>query len=193
VRLAALDSWLGQEVPATVDPGPIVVRYLAALGPASVMDAQAWSGETHLREVFEKLRPRLRTFRDESGRELFDLPDAPRPDPETPAPVRFLADFDNLLLSHADRSRFIGEVDRTLFAYQDGPFPGMVMLDGTAIGQWHLRREQSGATVVVRLARRLSGREEATVLAEAQEMVRFTLPDGGEHRVELGGYGRKAT
>jgi len=191
VKLAALDVWLGRAVPATVDPEPIVLRYLAAFGPASVMDAQAWSGVTRLGEVFDRLRPRLRVFRDEAGRELFDLPDAPRPDPQTPAPVRFIADYDNLLLSHADRSRFIGDVERAAFTYQEGPIPGMILLDGTALGQWHLRRDKGSATTVLRLVRALSSDEEAAVSSEAHAMLHFIAPDATMHSVEFARYPRR--
>lgn len=87
-----LEAWLGRPL----DPAPSVerlfLRYLAAYGPASAMDAQAWCGITRLAAVVDGLRPQLQTFRGEDERELFDLPDAPRPDPETPAPVRFAGD-----------------------------------------------------------------------------------------------------
>lgn len=192
VRFAALDAWVGRPLPSTVDREAIVLRYLAAFGPASVRDAQAWSGVTRLGEIFERLRGRLSSFRDEEGRALFDLPDAPRPDPETPAPVRFLPDFDNLLLSHADRSRFISPEDRVKMTYAQGPFPGMLLLDGSAFGQWHLMRDAGSVTMVLRLARQLSAEDEAAVRTEADAMLRFYVPNAGVRSVELASYGRRA-
>ena len=107
-----LSSWLDSPVVAATpeDHETMVLRYLAAFGPASVMDIQAWCWLTKLGAVVERLRPRLLTFRDENGRELFDIPDAPHPDPDTPIPPRFLGEYDNLFLSHADRTR-IGAID----------------------------------------------------------------------------------
>jgi len=104
VTLAPLETWVGGAVDERASLDDLVLRYLAAFGPASVKDMQTWAGLTRLREAFERLRPELRVFRDEHGVELFDLPDAPRPAEDTPAPPRFLPEFDNLLLSHADRS-----------------------------------------------------------------------------------------
>ena len=111
-----LESWLGREVEKAPSIDAVMLRYLAAFGPASAADARTWSGLTGLGEVFERLRPHLRAFRDEKGRELFDLPDAPRPEADTPAPVRFLPEYDNVFLSHSDRQRIAREEDRKRFA-----------------------------------------------------------------------------
>ena len=106
-RYVSFDAFTGLELDAAPDIDAVVLRYLGAFGPASVMDMQKWSGLTRLKAAFERLRPQLATFAGEDGRALFDLPDAPRPDPDTPAPVRLLGEYDNVLLGHADRSRMI--------------------------------------------------------------------------------------
>ena len=105
--LATAEHWLGQSVGTDDSPDEMILRYLAGWGPASVMDAQAWCWRTKLGEAFERLRPKLRTFRDENGRELFDVPDGPLPDPDTPAPVRFFPIYDNAFLGYKDRSRVL--------------------------------------------------------------------------------------
>ncbi len=160
----SIEAWLGEppeELP-TIDT--VVTRYLAAFGPASVMDAQAWCGLTKLSEVFERLRPRLVTFRDEGGRELFDLPDAPRPDPETPAPPRFLYDFENMLLSYADRSRAIDpEMVRGIERTQESL--STFTIDGFVAGTWGVTARTRAATLTITPLTRLS-KADATALAE---------------------------
>ncbi len=172
VTSTTAEAWLGRPV----DPDPsiddVVLRYLHAFGPASVADAGTWSRFTGLREVFERLRPRLLVFRDERGRELFDLPDAPRPDPDTPAPPRFLPEYDNVLLSHEDRSRFAS----VPFA-APGPVHGTVLLDGFVCGTW----SRDGSTLTVTH----TGSATEELEAEGLQLLRFFVPDADHHDVRL--------
>ncbi|TGA87985.1 winged helix DNA-binding domain-containing protein [Streptomyces sp. MZ04] len=144
---SAVDALVPGGAPASAVDAT-VLRYLAAFGPASVKDMQTWARLTRLREVFERLRPGLRTYRDENGVELFDLPDAPRPDADTPAPPRFLPEFDNLLLSHADRARVVpaeykGRTWKGNFAYC------VFLLDGFLGGVWRLEEDAKGGGAVL--------------------------------------------
>lgn len=132
-----VENWLGQPQQA-LQRTELVLRYLKAFGPATVMDAQQWSGTTRLGEVFEALRPQLVTFRSEAGKELFDLPDAPRPDSGTPVPVRFLPEFDNVLLAHADRRRIIAD-DRLGVVIGGKP---TVLVDGYVVATWSVSKDR---------------------------------------------------
>ncbi|MCR3751626.1 winged helix DNA-binding domain-containing protein [Lentzea californiensis] len=133
-----VENWLGRPQQA-MDRQELVLRYLKAFGPATVMDAQQWSGLTRLGEVFQQLEPGLVTFRNEAGKELFDLPDAPRPDPETPVPVRLLPEFDNILLAHADRRRVIAD-DRLGVVIGGKP---TVLVDGYVVATWAVSKERA--------------------------------------------------
>src|SRR6185503_4982740 len=124
---------------------------------------------TGFRAVLERLRPRLVTFRDERGRELFDLPDAPRPDPETPAPTRFLPEYDNAMLSHADRSRFVPDGIRERLTGIDGLGLAGVLHDGMIVGLW---RVEEGA-LVIRHGVPLTKRAQSAIAAEARRLLRF--------------------
>ncbi|MBB1244128.1 AlkZ family DNA glycosylase [Streptomyces durbertensis] len=179
----SLESWTGRQVDQAASRERLVLRYLAAFGPATVKDAQTWSGLTRLAEVFDGLRSRLTVFRGEAGQELFDLPDAPRPAADTPAPVRFLYDYDNLLLSHADRSRVL-TVD-----FADQGFgrtmehPCAVLVDGTVAATWRLTAKSGRATMTVRPFRRLSPAEEEEVRAEAGEALGFLAAPARDREV----------
>ena len=137
VALTTAEHWLGRPAQQAPAVDAVVLRYLAAFGPASVKDMQTWAGLTRLRDAFERLRPRLLTFRDERGTELFDLPDAPRPDPDTPAPPRFLPEFDNLLLSHADRTRVV-PADLKGRTWTGNQAHRALLVDGFLAGLWRL-------------------------------------------------------
>jgi hypothetical protein len=137
--------------------------------------------------VLERLRPRLRTFRDERGRELFDLPDAPRPDPDTPAPPRFLPEYDNLVLSHADRSRFVSGERRARRSSATGPVHGSVLHDGVLCGTWRLERDRGtgAATLVVTHVVPLTRRATAGLAAEGRRLLRLIAAEAGSHEVRF--------
>jgi hypothetical protein len=177
-----LEHWLGppRDPPATQDE--LVLRYLGAFGPATVADARTWSWMTGLRSVFERLRPELITFRDERGRELFDLPDAPRPPPETPAPPRFLPEYDNLGLSHDDRSRVIPpEVVPRLTGWV-----GSFLIDGFLHGQWRMDRERDEARLVIDPFLPLDDEARDETVAEAERLLGWAAPGSGRRSVEFG-------
>jgi hypothetical protein len=179
------EAWLGRLLESHPSPEAMVLRYLAAFGPATVNDAQTWSGLTRLREVVERLRPRLVTFRDEQGRELFDLPEAPRPEPETPAPPRFLYDYDNLLLSHADRSRFITEDYFRQGFTADGPMPSIVLVDGFTNGTWKVVRRRGLATLTITPFKRLSSQDAAALTEEGGRLLAFAAADAKSHDIQF--------
>ncbi len=171
--LETVERWLGEPLAADPSLDDLVLRYLAAFGPATARDVGVWSWLTGSRDVLERLRPRLRTYRDEAGRELFDVPDAPLPDPETPAPVRLLPEYDNLLLSHDDRSR-MGDP-----AFKGRPWwHGSVLVDGFVAGTWQPERRKGGITLRIGFYRSMTDAELAEVEAEATRLAAFLSPDG---------------
>jgi hypothetical protein len=177
------DAWLERPVPDTGDPPEMVRRYLAAFGPATPADATAWSGVGGLRAVFEELRPELRTFRDEAGRELFDVPDGLLPDAGTPAPVRFLPQFDNTLLSHKDRTRVVaGEHGQRVYL-TPGRVIGTVLLDGFVAAGWKIERKGRQATMVVEEFRAIDTKERRTIEPEAHALMQFIEPDADDHEI----------
>ena len=180
--LTTLETWLGRPLDSGAAIDGLVLRYLAAYGPASVADVQSWSGLTRLGEVVQGLRPQLVTFRDEAGRELFDLPDAPRPDPGTPAPLRFLPEYDNVLLAHADRRRFIPEAERARVFVLNLAL-GAFLVDGLVAGAWRSDETRGAAVLRVWPSIPLSRALRAQVSDEAERLVRFARPRATRHEV----------
>jgi hypothetical protein len=175
VRYTTAETWLGEPPDRTAPLDDVVRRYLAAFGPATSADVGAWSRLTGMREVLERMRPSLRTFRDDRGRELFDLPDAPIAEPEVALPVRFLPEYDNVLLSHADRSRVI-PCDLHI-AGTDRLGLGAFLVDGYHAGVWTAAAEDDTATITLELGRQLTKRQIASTEAEARRLLRLLHPD----------------
>ncbi|MDH2425283.1 winged helix DNA-binding domain-containing protein [Sphaerisporangium sp. TRM90804] len=182
VRNAPLSSWLGREIdppsPDGSDPvgQALVRRYLAAFGPAATADLRAWCGLAGLPAAVAAIREELVAFRDERGRELLDLPGAPRPDPATPAPVRFLPAFDNTILGYHDRTRVIDDAHRGLSVAG----ARVVLVDGRVAATWTV---ETGA-VTVRPLRPFS-RADRTAVAEQGSALASFLSGRESDRVEI--------
>jgi hypothetical protein len=167
------EAWLGR--PIDLDPSleEMVLRYLGAFGPASVKDLQTWSGLTRLGKVVKRLRPRLLSFRDEYDRDLFDLPDAPRPYPDAPSPPRFLPEFDNLILSHADRTRVIADEYRKAIASRNGMVPATFLIDGFVQGTWKTERTRGKAMLQIEPFEALAKQDRRVLAEEGERLIRF--------------------
>ncbi|WEO94487.1 winged helix DNA-binding domain-containing protein [Streptomyces sp. FXJ1.172] len=185
VALTTAEHWLGRPAGEPMGPADVVPRYLAAFGPASVKDMQAWAGLTRLRDAFERLRPDLLTFRDPNGVELFDLPDAPRPDPDTPAPPRFLPEYDNLLLSHADRSRVVPPEHRGRNG-QGNQALRTFLVDGFLAGLW----KADGGTLVIEPFGPLTKAQRDEVAEEGARTLAVLHP-GTPYDIRFGGVVRR--
>jgi hypothetical protein len=183
--LTTIEAWVGRSPEADLSPDAVVLRYLAAFGPATTADIRTWSRLSGLAEVIERLRPRLAVFRDERGRELFDLPKAPRPDPETPAPPRFLPEYDNALLAHDDRTRIIADEHRMRLITRNGRAIGTVLVGGFVRATWSIRREGGTATLMVGTLERLSREDVASLKIEGAGLLGFAAPDARDHRVRI--------
>lgn len=175
-----MERWIGRPLEAEPPLDALVMRYLAAFGPATPADVSAWSGWTGMREVLERLRPRLCTFRDEAGRELFDAPDAPFPDAETPAPVRFLPQYDNVTLAHEDRSRVISRKNSEPVWLRGG-----ILVDGSVRGTWRLDATGDSASMRLRVFEPMSDAEVDEVGQEAARLAAFLEPERATARFEL--------
>ena len=178
------ESYLERPLSNDRSPAPMILRYLAAFGPATVADVQEWSGLKGLRPVADALRPKLRVLRDETGRELFDLPDAPLPDPDTPAPARFLPEYDNLILAYADRTRMLTPEARAAIWAKNGLL-ATALVDGTVAASWKIVRERKRVTLAIDPVRRIARADRAALVEEGMRLLGFTDPDATSRDVRF--------
>jgi hypothetical protein len=186
-RCTTIGAWLGAEPAAVGEPGAIpahdlVLRYLRAFGPAATADIRAWSGLTGLPAVLKDLAPDLGTYRDERGRLLWDHSDGALPDPDQPAPPRFLPAFDNALLGYDDRTRVVADEHRGVSVAG----ARVLLVDGVVAGTWTDELDGERAVVTIRVLTSLGDmRSEQAVVAEAEQVAAFLHPDAGTHEVAI--------
>jgi len=177
------ESWLGQSIDPADHLPDLLRRYLAAFGPATITDMQTWSGFSKLKERVESLRPRLQTYRDEQRRELFDLPDLPILPEDTPAPVRLLPEFDNLLLAYTKRTRVVADAHRPRVYLPALRVAATFLVDGFVAGVWKVEKTRAAARLTLSPFAPFAPSDRAALLEEAESLVRFVEPTAAAHEV----------
>jgi len=187
VRFALADEWLSEPLAQGVDATRALARrYLGAFGPASAKDLQAWSGVGGMKAVLEGMRDELEVFIDGDGRrELFDLPDAPRPGADVAPPPRLLAEFDNVVLAWDDCSRLIADAHRPLVTTKNLRVKATFLVDGIVAGTWTVTVKRRVATLTLApfSGVKVPGRAAKALEAEAQRLVRLIEPAAHDHAV----------
>jgi hypothetical protein len=184
-KFTLAELWLNQSIPTEDNLRDLVRRYLAAFGPARVTDIQTWSGLPKLKDAVEKLRPDLLTYLDEQGVELFDLPDAPLPDADAPAPGRFLPEFDNLLLSHSNRTRVVADEHRSRVYLPGLRVAATFLVDGFVSGVWKIEKTKGIAALLVEPFAPLAKHSRAALAEEAERLVRFVESSAKAYEVRF--------
>jgi hypothetical protein len=171
---------------ARADPEALVRRHLGAFGPASAADVQAWSGLRGMSDVLDGMADELEVL-EYGRRRLFDLPGAPRPAEDAPAPPRLLPEFDSMLLAHKDRTRVITDEQRKSLATKNLRVKATFLVDGFAAGSWSMARQRDTATLTVAPFERLPRPVADELVAEGEALLRFVEQDAAKHRVEFTG------
>lgn len=184
-QFALADDWLGQPVTAPADLPHLIRRYLAAFGPARVTDLQTWSGLDKLKSAVEPLKKELVVYKDEQGVELLDLPDMPLPPADTPAPERFLPEFDNLLLAHSNRTRVVADADRKGVYLPGLRVAATILVDGFVRGAWKVERKQAAVALVITPFAPLTAANRTALSAEGEPLLRFIEPDAATFDVRF--------
>jgi hypothetical protein len=184
-EFTAADAWLGQPIENASVPEQLVLRYLAAFGPATAADVQTWSGLRGLAALLEGLRPQLREFQDEQGRRLFDLPRGPRPSEDAPAPVRFIPEYDNLVLGHADRTRVISDDYRKRIFKANLRILPTLLVDGFVAGTWSIKRTARAATLTIEPFENTNAAARDEAAEEGGKLLGFVEPDAERFDVKF--------
>jgi len=193
-RGVALATWLGRacDPPSPDGEDPVgealVLRYLAAFGPAATADLRAWSGLAGLPQAVARVRERLVAFRDERGRELLDVEDGRLPDPATPAPVRFLPEYDNVGLSHADRARLFAGLGPGAPLPRGGRAIGTLLVDGFYRANWQVTEDGDEATLTIdRFVAHPGDPPDSAeaIAAEGEGLLAFLTPGAAARRVRF--------
>jgi hypothetical protein len=178
------EAWIGSAGGGSATIDDLVLRYLAAYGPATASDAQAWCGIPGLKTAFERLRPKLVSFKGERGGEVFDLPDSPRPDPDVAAPVRFLPDWDNAIVGRAD-ARMLAPQHRSKVFQPGLRILATVLVDGVVAGTWKIERKKTSAELIVSTFGSLPSRVKPEIEAEGRALLEFAESDAASSRVRI--------
>ena len=184
-RFTPAEEWIGKKLHKRAEPLELVTRYLQAFGPATPADFQTWSGLQKAKPLFDELD--LATFTDEAGKTLYDVPDGPRPDEDTPAPVRFLPEFDNVLLSHAKRERIIADEHKPYVFTKNLRVKATYLVDGLVAGLWTAEKKRGVATLTVTPFGKLLKKTQAELEREGAALIRFLEPDAKTHEVVTAG------
>ncbi|HYK98401.1 MAG TPA: winged helix DNA-binding domain-containing protein [Candidatus Acidoferrales bacterium] len=165
----------------------LVRRCIAAFGPVTIADIAKFGGQAppRIRPILERLAPSLRAFRDEQGRPLYDLPRAPRPDADTPAPVRLLPRYDEILIAYQHRDRVVAAKHRLAIYSKNGIIEATLLVDGFVAGTWALARGKEDAVVRVAPFARLRPADRAAALAEGEKLARFLAPEARTHGAKI--------
>ena len=177
------ESWLGLAAPADLES--LFRRYLAAFGPADVMDFQTWAGMTSLKSQLQETLSALVAYRDEGGRVLYDLPDQPLVAEDCPAPIRFLPEYDNILIAHKDRRRILPEAQRKKVFISAGRVLGTVLIDGFVAAIWKAERGKKTTTLRVTLFNKQPEDILESIEAEGLALARFIDDGAAQHQVEF--------
>ncbi len=180
-RFTPAEDWLGKKIRRSAVPEELVVRYLEAFGPATPADFQTWSGLPKAKDWFAKVE--LAEFTDSNGKPLYDVPAGPRPDEDTAAPVRFLPEFDNLLLAHAKRERIIADEHRPAVFTKNLRVKSTYLVDGQVAGLWTAEKKRGVATLTLTPFGRTLKKTATELEREGSALLSFLEPDAKTYEV----------